>query len=474
MEAAYIQSCRSGLLELINESIEKSKSCTEVFSLINKKYKKNSEPLESFQEKLTYEKNKIIGISNNLKTLKGLHNKIERNDNSKTIFIKEWIKYYSNERNYKESLKASHKNIKKYKSELINFNLEAKEEEKEFCRLKNDNNELETVLINMEKLKSELETKCLEYQDLIFEDYIPIAKNKGLYYPERNEGIRLMPNLRSIEIYNHNINPSIAFKITKYLNCELPNDCAIAITNTSVFISGGFNESYKEISIFSYTFQIEANGNLMIKNNMLTPRYKHSFISVDDNTLYAIAGCVDDGITNSCEMYSINKDVWTSIPSLNKKRCCPGLCQFNQKILYAFYGFDNRKYATIESTIEKFEIAYINSSWIILNVKVMKEICNFGVMQISNHEILLFGGALVNYKTSISHLQLLKDCYILDIEKDKLSEISIKISCPDEFVGVQPIYCDGLMIALGRTGCVHLYDISGNRWNRNVFYPNKR
>ncbi|CAD8089181.1 unnamed protein product [Paramecium primaurelia] len=172
-------------------------------------------------------------------------------------------------------------------------------------------------------------------------------------------------------------------------NIVLKNMACVQINESTVYLSGGINENYQEVSNNVYRYNVDEN---IFRNlpSMNIPRYTHQLIyNKYDQKLYAMGGRSygqgSEGILNSCECYDFQKGKWEMIAPMNCRRATFFAILYEQKI-YAFGGYtDVRKRS---KKIEKFE----NQKWVLLNLKLHYGIEQGVLYQNEKKELFILGG----------------------------------------------------------------------------------
>ncbi|CAD8191375.1 unnamed protein product [Paramecium octaurelia] len=169
----------------------------------------------------------------------------------------------------------------------------------------------------------------------------------------------------------------------------LKNMACVQVNESTVYLSGGINENYQEVSNNVYRYNVDEN---IFRNlpSMNIPRYTHQLIyNKYDQKLYALGGRSygqgSEGILNSCECYDFQKGKWEMIAPMNCRRATFFSILFEQKI-YVFGGYtDVRKRS---KKIEKYE----NNQWVLLKLKLHYGIEQGVLYQNDKKELFILGG----------------------------------------------------------------------------------
>ncbi len=102
-------------------------------------------------------------------------------------------------------------------------------------------------------------------------------------------------------------------------------------------------------------------------------------------------------VTNLCEIYSVEHDQWSMLPSLNVKRAHACSCLFNQRYVYIFGG-ETTDYPgfAINEHIERLDLANKTAQWQELDLGTVQGSCWFSpksqAIQVNEFQIYIFGG----------------------------------------------------------------------------------
>lgn len=136
-------------------------------------------------------------------------------------------------------------------------------------------------------------------------------------------------------------------------------------------------------------------------------RHGHSITCLKDKFLVVTGSRIEaEEADKSHEHYNIDLDLWFSQPALNFGRYYHSSCTLQDRWIYVFAGIQSttKKYF---NSIERFDSQAKNAekAWNVIDVPIETFPARQGVgsAQISNNEILVFGGFGGEY---------LKDCYV--------------------------------------------------------------
>ena len=256
------------------------------------------------------------------------------------------------------------------------------------------------------------------------EQYLVKVKSKFIYgicYPKEDCKILCQYDIRNKKLKTFNKVP-----------------CASAVTQIEdrIFISGGWNPILDTVSEY-----IETTHTLVNKKPM---HYKRANLTTEVTSPkeFAAIGGYDGSICFPwCEIYSIEKNEWTKLPSLNIKRCQAASSLMNNRYLYIIGGYGSN------NEIEMLDLSEMKK-WIIVQL-TPNEIEFAGSPKsfaISMDEILIFCG------------QNLKDAAIFDIKDKSVKKCAENLKMEQYFYNSVSII-GGVAYILGAgSGHIHMYD----------------
>lgn len=162
-----------------------------------------------------------------------------------------------------------------------------------------------------------------------------------------------------------------------------------------LYIFGGEQSNSK--SDFTYLYNISSKK-VEKKANMPIKKNAHNSILIN-TYIYSAGGRIKtptyDTATNSCEKYSIIKDIWTCLPPLNHPREGISLICLKDRILYGFGGVAIGVYSG-EGYLEYMDILEESQGWTAINPKSPDKSwrrCESMIsFQTSDDEIIICGG----------------------------------------------------------------------------------
>ena len=183
------------------------------------------------------------------------------------------------------------------------------------------------------------------------------------------------------------------------------------------------------------------------------------------NKLYIIGG--EDHtkkISKECSYFDMNSKKWNTFPSLKKGRKNSSLCFYNDTILYAFMGEDNKN---VLDSIEYIDINNINKGWNLFKPidygYVWHPMKNCLIINIDKDKILICGG-------ENNENILYKDCFLFKpSSKNVYKGIDLKI--PAAFISEGCFYKDEIFgidyknKTKNFSTILHSYNTKNNNWN---------
>ena len=190
--------------------------------------------------------------------------------------------------------------------------------------------------------------------------------------------------------------------------------------------------------------------------------------------------CLSGEYNKKVEMYSSLKNEWKEIPEMINERANFSSCIFQDKYLFAFFGFNYPKKQFLNS-IEFLDLLQENTNWTyliyqnsnLLNLKII----NFITINYNEEKIIFFGGYNNELKKPIDKfLQLiisqdLKSNYIeeverkfKDIEKNKIYEFNTNTSSYEDEMK------NKYNISIDTNNRVHIFQI--DKMTHDVYYDN--
>ena len=167
--------------------------------------------------------------------------------------------------------------------------------------------------------------------------------------------------------------------------------------NHDLYITGGTNLSSQDTLGKVVKYSLNPLTNLIKTTDQKSMHYnrlKHCLVNVGDKYLYAIGGYGDAGKLRVCEKFSIEKDHWKIVPSLNHARLSAISCVV-QHYIYLIGGYTG-KHGPNPKQYERLDICDEESGWTIQEITsgedYVDSILGSGSFAISPFDILIFGG----------------------------------------------------------------------------------
>ena len=223
--------------------------------------------------------------------------------------------------------------------------------------------------------------------------------------------------------------------------------------NNNIYLSGGDND--REYFLKSFYLYNEIQGGLIPMADMQLGRSRHSLVGVNGQSfIYAIGGETEFGVTDTCEIYNIKENIWTSGPRMKEPRCGFGSCYFPNSI-YVIGGWNNYYLDSIEVLdLSKTEWTKVKLS----KDSILPALQFPGAFVTQSEKIFIFGG----YKEDE---ELSKKCFIFDPNTSKI-EKTVDLKEEDAFVSSELKAVKNKVYSFGyEKGGVHIYNEDNNEWS---------
>ena len=110
--------------------------------------------------------------------------------------------------------------------------------------------------------------------------------------------------------------------------------------------------------------------------------------------IFIVGGKINDSeATKHCERYIVAANQWKRLPEMKEAKISVSLCFFNNGgTLYAFGGMTQTGTSQLQPTRSIERLSKGQNQWQLLDLKMPAQTFDMGVLQISNEDILVFGG----------------------------------------------------------------------------------
>ena len=329
----------------------------------------------------------------------------------------------------------------------------------------NEENDNKNILIK-ENLNS-FSLKAYPYQDYYLKKITQTSNTSKKVLSSSYSMSKLMTKL------NIENNLTIIPKKTNFSNFSLNNNLIYSIPkikkNKCILCFDLLNKEfqlikYADFNNFSVNYKNENEGNIFFINDsnfyiitgencdmfyLFNPQKKsiEKLCSLNNNhskgsliNYHNTLICLSGEFNKKVEMYSPSKNEWKEIPEMLNERSNFSSCIFQDKYLFAFFGFNNPKKQYL-NTIEYLDLLEEEKNWTYLiyeNSQMLSlKIINFITINYNEEKIIFFGGYNAELNKPIEKFiqliisQDLKSNYIeevdrqfKDIEKNKLYEFN--------------------------------------------------
>jgi len=242
-------------------------------------------------------------------------------------------------------------------------------------------------------------------------------------------------------------------------NGMIAPESAMILCFNNILLCGG-SDGYSNQTSSSYMIEVEKYSSKNLQN-MLIEKRSHTLSKVIENEIYSIGGYSNSqGYLNAVEKYSTISNTWTAMRPINLSRQDVSVCPFSNRFLYCFGGSTSESGNWIfTNLIECFDTQYEVQGWQVFNLTKNDGWTHrvySGSKQISQTEILLFGGYDGNY---------LNDVLIVNVVENKISDTRVKLRRPSSFIqrNISIIDIDYWIYAPGfPTLDIHRYSMANN------------
>lgn len=449
--------CKACFRELCGHCIlEHTEHVSQIFSLKNimKEYIEEGDMLVSAPEKLTQEiaQTKALSLENVGETSRRMIGTIEKYiEKVQEQICTDYEEAVSIVENLSE-LKEKAADIIEGQNSFSKDNIQLVKNYLNYSKKLNSNKPLlQPLSINQEAVVREIEN--ILASSFSFESYDTTGPNIPKFLHWFEWGKRKLNVFNIITNTTSTIDLDIHFKIPSFSR-------SIMLPNGLIFLLGGEEPEYvsrKEV----YMYDTVANDRkLHLKAPMVHKKFDFTLAYLNGH-IYVICGKDSTSeVVDTCEKYSIEENQWTSIAPVRKKRyAASALGCLNNKV-YLFGGrsdYNNMMVHEIE------EYCVFRNEWTILNVKNVNlwnpvEVC--ACIQISEDQILIFGGSDAHIKDSASSLIFNVKDYGIEKRND-LKKAQVFVNSP--FLYKNHVYALGNEYYMKHRN-LHRFSIEKNEW----------
>ena len=238
-------------------------------------------------------------------------------------------------------------------------------------------------------------------------------------------------------------NKTTQLKTTIVLSADLPQSTDSISYGGRIFIIGGYTSGVSDV-----VYEVNILTKKFIKKSpMLCKKYAHS-LCISNNEIYSIGGFQQTNI-DDCQKYNVAKNKWTQLPHLNFTRDFSAAFSFNNKKVYSLGGHSTAGILnSMESVCVSAPVSWENE--VISNAFASRY--GLHAIQISNSEVLVFGGGIESYKMKINNSIMIKECANM-VSSDLFYE------------SVAPVYDGKNVYGVDSGGNIHIYSIKKDSWS---------
>eukprot|EP01022_Parablepharisma_sp_SALTPOND_P016911 TRINITY_DN2590_c0_g1_i1.p1 TRINITY_DN2590_c0_g1~~TRINITY_DN2590_c0_g1_i1.p1 ORF type:complete len:583 (+),score=20.74 TRINITY_DN2590_c0_g1_i1:92-1750(+) len=284
---------------------------------------------------------------------------------------------------------------------------------------------------------------------------------KGVMKQDLDELLVKIENTHGKEITIYNIPAGLYHNLRFSRDFKVPLNFAVIEhpCDSILYITGGWLADKYRGDTYEYSL---SRGKITKKASMKVPRRSHAgtFCKMP----IVCGGENSEGHLNACEMFDYSKNVWLALPPLNEKKSYCSATNLGDTRIYVFGGYTyvngvQKKFDTIEF------LDFLEEPIVWKVLKLVKKSPwtarqDAGCIQISDEEILIFGGYDGNSK---------KDSMILNTDTGIMEQTG-SLPSEDRFYQRNPKTIKEKVFAMGGTvGNLWVFDIKTHKWACLIF-----
>ena len=264
--------------------------------------------------------------------------------------------------------------------------------------------------------------------------------------------ILYMRNKKELWWYDPYTNTTECFTLTpQYI---FPFYFCIVNIDSNLYIIGGNTTDFRGVVTYLKDFtQISLKSGTWAR---LTPlkieRRRAAASSIQNRWIYIMGGDSNGKFLNLCEKYDLQTKQWIECPSLTQYKTCVSSGVFKGTIIYIFTGYNDKDL----STIERFDTTQ-GLKWEVVKLKDRDKLGQaMGVIEVSDSELLLFGG---------NGDGLRNGTYLFDVDKGELKKFEYlrEAEC---FLQFEPQRVGVNIYSLGfHSNALHCFNLRTKSWS---------
>jgi hypothetical protein len=246
--------------------------------------------------------------------------------------------------------------------------------------------------------------------------------------------------------------PNLRQNYILFTHFTFPSNFDSIFVNGRIFLSGGKKQA--NTYLFSH-YQIELEGRITKKKQMLSSKIFHLLIHLKPNFLYSIGGKNAESTLNTTEKYNIKKNTWRKLANLQEAKMRVSGCILSEH-LYIFGGY--REKEGILNTIERLNCLNEKKGWeLIVNGRNMY-FSSATCIEIANDEIMIFGG----WRNSA----LSNNCFLYSQNTQQFTFLN-DIPRPDSFWTFKPMLVNDTLWVLSGSlyNVLYSFYIPNSQWS---------
>lgn len=168
---------------------------------------------------------------------------------------------------------------------------------------------------------------------------------------------------------------------------------AVSLPNGRVFVIGGAKDVNCAQTVKT-TLEIQ-DGKKIPKASMWNARSGFGLaVYPNHSQIFIAGGKIDENqATRHCERYIVASDTWKRLPELREAKFSTSLCFFNNGgTLYCFGGLTQQGNSQLQPSSSIERLSKGQNNWQLLNLKLPKTNFDLGALQVTDKEIIIFGG----------------------------------------------------------------------------------
>ncbi len=240
----------------------------------------------------------------------------------------------------------------------------------------------------------------------------------------------------------------------------MPHNFGILEIDEKLYIIGGQRKELSGINKYLNTVYLldPAARSCVSKCGMKERRMCLSVSALMGKHIFVVGGFRNGHLLKSCERYELAEDSWVYIPPLSSAKSNCGVCTFDERLLFAFAGYVYRRDVADIEFLDLLELGG-TEKWTVLAPTLRghwEGMQNPGSLQISNADILVFGG--------VHRGTMLRKSFVYGVEEKSVREAS-DLCVDDIFLDCYSRLVYGRVHTFScRNPSMQIYGLKSRRW----------